>query len=90
MTLVVVKKDDNLTEEIVDMQHSTISKHFQDDMHISYYYEHGQDVTYSGMKSTTRPLYIFVKLINGEPVDLHVEEFLEQWKRFPECIPDDI
>lgn len=90
MIRVVYSEQGQLSERFFDLARSCISQICQLDMTFCYYQEFDQRTVYTGMQSPDQSIKVFVKLVEGEPVDLSIEEWLQQWARFPEWIPVDI
>lgn len=91
MVLVVVSKDNlSYTHQEINLDKSTIPDFYNKNMTFCYYLETDSNTVFTGFKTLTNDLFIFTKLISGEPVDLTINEWIEQWKQFSEMIPDDI
>lgn len=91
MPLVVFKTDYGVSEKHLDLTTSTIERYVGRNMTFCYYQEIDETTTFAGLKTTTEPIvYSFCKLVNEEPVDLTVEDWLKQWSKKPELIPDTV
>lgn len=91
MPLVIFKSDSGLEEKNLDLQTSTIERHVGRTMTFCYYQEIDETTTYAGLKTQTDPIiYAFCKLEHEEPVDLTAEDWLQQWSKTPELIPDTV
>ena len=90
MIRVVFSEGDTLSSREIDLQHSTISQTCQQEMTFCYYQEVDQVTVYTGMQSMDGAVKVFVKLVENEPVDLTMDDWNQQWLRFPELIPNDI
>lgn len=90
MIRVVFANNEQLDTRVFDLARSTISQICQLDMTFCYYQEFDEKTVYTAMQSPDQSIKVFVKLVDGEPVDLSIEEWKEQWNRFPEWIPADI
>ena len=90
MIRVVFANNEQLDTRVFDLARSTISQICQLDMTFCYDQEFDEITVYTAMQSPDQSITVFVKLVDGEPVDLSIEEWKEQWNRFPEWIPADI
>jgi hypothetical protein len=90
MIQVVYSDNDLLSVKEFELFKSTVARNCGCEMTFCYYQEVDQQTVFTGLQSVDRRIKVFVKLIDNEPVDLSITEWLEQWNRFPEWIPDDI
>ena len=90
LSRVVYSENDQLDSRVFDLQRSTISQICKQEMTFCYYQEVDQETVYTGLQSMDGAVKVFVKLVNNEPVDLSIDEWNEQWARFPELIPLDV
>jgi hypothetical protein len=90
MVQVVQLVGDTYSVKSVDLQNSTLDLIYDMRMCFCYYRELDARTVYTGLAPSVGcdNLKVFVKLVNNEPVDLSLEDWLEQWSRFPEFIPE--
>lgn len=90
MIQVVECKDELYTTRRLDLERSTLDRAYGLTMTFCYYQETDCRTVFAGMKPKTENvnLKIFIKLVDNEPVDLSVEEWMVQWSSFPELIPE--
>jgi hypothetical protein len=89
MIRVVYYKNEEISSKQFDLYKSTIERICGVKMTFCYYSEINETTVYSGMRSLDSSIKVFVKLVDDEPVDLTVEDWNEQWNRFPQLIPDE-
>ena len=87
MTTVVCLIDGKYQEKVLDLEKSTIELEFKRDMWFCYYRETNEYDVYAGLRTDDSAIQVFIKLHDGEPVDLLIPQWLMQLEAFPEFMP---
>lgn len=85
---------ENLTDDWkqiqVDLHKHTLDEKLGNKLTFCYYAETNDTTVFAGMKNIEGSKYVFVKLVHNEPVNLGLAEWVSQWNRKNDLIPDDV
>ena len=67
-------------QRTVNLHDYTLDQEFGEKLTFCYYQETSLITVFAGMKSLRNTFYVFTKLVENEPVDLEIDEWLSQWR----------